>query len=160
MEFIFDPNVNRITNMQLCRLCMDDFVRSRERKWMLDGEAYYVVDNPGIMTRKMIRYRENKATKKIEAVPDPAKPNNRRAHGFMHILVEDKVNYLLSKPYTLSCEQSEAFLDKVQAVLGKKFQEKRFVKLGKTASNGGLAWLHPYIDEDGNFKTMIIPPEQ
>ena len=92
MDLLFDPNRNRMTNMQLCRLYMDEFVKSRERKWMLDGEAYYVVDNPGIMNRKMFRYQENKSTGKIKAIPDPVKPNNKRAHGFMHSLVEDKVN--------------------------------------------------------------------
>lgn len=156
MEIVFDPNVNRMTNMQLCRLYMDEFVKSKERKWMLDGEAYYVVDNPGIMNRKMMRYQENKATGKIEAVPDPAKPNNKRAHGFMHILVEDKVNYLLSKPYTLTCEDAKEYLELVKNVLGKTFQEKRLMRLGVDASNGGIAWLHPYIDEEGQFKTMII----
>lgn len=37
MDILFDPNKNRMTNMQLCRLYMDEFVRSSERKWMLDG---------------------------------------------------------------------------------------------------------------------------
>ena len=39
MDIVFDPNKNRMTNMQLCRLYMDEFVRSKERRWMLDGEA-------------------------------------------------------------------------------------------------------------------------
>ena len=56
--------------MQLCRLYMDEFVRSSERKWMLDGEAYYRVDNPEIMNRKMYRYREDKTTGQIEKVLD------------------------------------------------------------------------------------------
>ena len=160
MGIVFNPNINRMTNMQLCRLYIDEFVHSKERKWMLDGEAYYVVDNPGIMNRKMMRYQENKATGKIEAVPDPAKPNNKRAHGFMHILVEDKVNYLLSKPYTLTCKEAEEYLEQVKDVLGKTFQEKRLMRLGVDASNGGIAWLHPYINEEGQFKTMIIKPGQ
>ena len=70
MDILFDPNKNRMTHMQLCRLYMDEFVRSSERKWMLDGEAYYRVDNPEIMNRKMYRYREDKATGQIEKVLD------------------------------------------------------------------------------------------
>ncbi len=158
MDIILSPNENRMTNMQLCQMYIDEFVKSDERKWMLDGEAYYVVDNPGIMNRKMFRYQENKATGKIEAVPDPAKPNNKRAHGFMHILVEDKVNYLLSKPFAMTCEDSDDYLEMVKVALGKKFQEKRLMRLGVDASNGGISWLHPYIDENGQFKTMIIKP--
>lgn len=160
MDIIFDPNKNRMTHMQLCRLYMDEFIKSRERKWMLDGEAYYVVDNPAIMNRKMYRYQENKATGRIDRILDLAKPNNRRAHGFMHILVEDKVNYLLSKPFTLSCEGSEDYLQMVKDAIGKTFQAKRLMRLGVDASNGGLSWLHPYIDENGAFRTMIIKPGQ
>ena len=160
MDLLFDPNRNKMTNMQLCRLYIDEFVKSKERKWMLDGEAYYVVDNPGIMNRKMFRYQENKATGKIEAVPDLAKPNNKRAHGFMHILIEDKVNYLLSKPYSMTCEEAEEYLKLVRDVLGKTFQAKLLMRLGVDASNGGISWLHPYIDEEGKFRTMIIKPGQ
>ena len=36
MDIVFNPNINRMTNMQLCRLYMDEFVKSKERKWMLD----------------------------------------------------------------------------------------------------------------------------
>lgn len=160
MDILFDPNINRLSNMELCRLYMDEFVKSKERKMMLDGEAYYKVDNPEIMNRKMYRYKENKATKEIERIEDKAKPNNKRAHGFMYVLIEDKVNYLLSKPYTLACNGADEYLKLVQEALGKMFQEKRLMKLGVKASNGGIGWLHPYINEDGAFKTMIIPPEQ
>lgn len=160
MDIVFKPDENCMTNMQLCRLYMDEFVRSKERRWMLDGEAYYKVDNPGIMNRKMFRYQENQATGEIEAVPDFAKPNNKRAHGFMYILVEDKVNYLLSKPCTMTCTGAEEYLELVREALGKRFQAKRLMRLGVDASNGGIAWLHPYIDEKGTFCTMTVKPGQ
>lgn len=159
MNIVFDPNVNRMTDMQLCRLYIDEFLKSTERKWMLDGEAYYVVENPEIMNRKMYRYRKNPATGSAERVVDSAKPNNRRAHGFMYVLVEDKVNYLLSKPFTLSCNE-EGYLQQVKNILGKSFQAKRLMRLGVDASNCGISWLHPYIDEKGKFQTMIVKPEQ
>ena len=157
---VFDNSLNKMTEKEFAAFLISEYTKSPRRSEMIEGPEYYRADNTEIVHRKRFRFKEDPATGQIMRINDKGKPNNRRAHGFMHMFVEDKVNYLLSKPYTLSCEQSEAFLDKVQAVLGKKFQEKRFVKLGKTASNGGLAWLHPYIDEDGNFKTMIIPPEQ
>jgi SPP1 family phage portal protein len=160
MDILFDPNINRLSNMELCRLYMDEFIKSKERAMMLAGEAYYRVDNPEIMSRKMYRYQENKGTGAIEKIEDKAKPNNKRAHGFMHVLIEDKVNYLLSKQYTLACKGADDYLKLVQDTIGKMFQEKRLMKLGVKSSNGGISWLHPYINEDGAFKTMIIPPEQ
>ena len=157
---VFDNSINRMTERELAAFLISDFIRSPERRDMIDGQAYYRTDNPEIMHRRRFRFKEDPGTGNIIRVVDKAKPNNRRAHGFMHMFVEDKVNYLLSKPYTLSCEKSQEFLDKVNLILSKTFQQKRMIKLGKTASNGGIAWLHPYIDEDGSFRTMIIPPEQ
>ena len=151
---------DEMDNRKVVEMLIKTFLNSPDRKRMIDGNAYYMADNPDIMHRKMFRFRENKATGEIERVPDRAKPNNRRAHAFMHLMVEDKVNYLLSKPYTLSCEKSDGFLEKVKDVLGNKFQEKRLMKLGVMASNSGIAWLHPYIDENGAFKTIVIPGEQ
>lgn len=155
---VFDNSINKMTEKELAAFLISDFVRSPERREMTDGAAYYRADNTEIMHRRRYRFKEDPSGK-IVKIEDKAKPNNRRAHGFMHMFVEDKINYLLSKPYTLNCE-SQAFLDKAQAVLGESFQEKRFMRLGEKASNGGIAWLHPYINEEGNFKTMVIPPEQ
>ena len=143
-------------NRKVVEMLIKNFLDSPERKRMIDGNAYYMADNPEIMHRKMFRFRENKATGEIERILDRAKPNNRRAHAFMHLMVEDKVNYLLSKPYTMSCEQSDGFLEKVKDVLGKKFQEKRLMKLLVAASvPGNTRWrtsvlgteaLTPYMD--------------
>lgn len=159
MNYIFDPNKNKMTDMQLAKLYVDEFLRSPERKMMLDGEAYYVVENPEIMNRKMYRYQET-AGGEPQRVVDPARPNNKRAHGFMHEQVEDKINYLLAKPYTLTCDGHEEYLDQVQKLLGRHFQDKRFMKLGVDASNGGIGWLHVYIDEKGDLKTVTIKPGQ
>ena len=47
----------------------------------------------------------------------------------------------------------------VKQTLGKRFQYQ-LTQLGYEASNKGIGWLQVYIDEEGNFKTMIIPAEQ
>ena len=116
---------------------------------MLDGEAYYRVDNPEIMNRKMYRYREDKTTGQIERVLDKSKPNNKRAHGFMHLLVEDKVNYLLAKPYTLTCEESEEYLAMVQDALGKNFQDRRLMRLGAMRVSHGCTHTLTRMGDSG-----------
>ncbi|SHH54743.1 phage portal protein, SPP1 family [Caloranaerobacter azorensis DSM 13643] len=148
---IFDNSVNMLTKEEIIKIFIDEFNASKERKMMLDGERYYRVEND-ILNRKMIRYEDEKP------VIDETKTNNRLAHGFMHLLVDDKVNYLLSKPYTLTCDD-EKYLEAVKQTLGKRFQ-KKLTQLGTEASNKGIAWLHVYIDGSGQFKTMKIPSEQ
>lgn len=148
---IFNNSVNMLTKEELIKIYIAEFNTSKERKLMTKGENYYKVEND-ILNRKMYRY-ENE-----QPVEDETKANNRLSHGFMKTLVDDKVNYLLLKPYTLTCED-ESYLSKVEETLGNRFQ-KRLSQLGIEASNKGIAWLHVYINSEGHFKMLKIPSEQ
>lgn len=147
----FRNDINMLTREDLIKIEIDEFNLSKERQLMIKGEQYYRVEND-ILDRKMIRYEDE------QPVLDETKANNRLAHGFMHNLVDDKINYLLTKPYTMTCENSD-YLKLVQETLGKRFQ-KRLSQLGNEASNKGIAWLHVYIDDVGQFKTMKMESEQ
>jgi SPP1 family phage portal protein len=149
MDFI--NNINELTTEEIIQIYIDEFEASKERKLMIKGDSYYRVEND-ILNRQMIRY-ENELP-----VPDETKTNHKLAHGFMHEFVEDKVNYLLSKPYTMECKD-EAYLKLAQDTLGKRFQHK-LVQLGTDCSNKGTAWSYEYIDSQGKFKTMKTPSEQ
>lgn len=148
---MFNNSVNILTMPELIKIQIDEFNTSPERQLMLKGEAYYKVEND-ILSRQMIRYEDE------QPVVDETKTNNKLAHGFMHEMVEDKVNYLLRKPYSLECEDAQ-YLKAVTNTLGKRFQ-KRLAQLGTESSNKGIAWLYPYINSKGDFKTMLIPSEQ
>lgn len=149
MEFKNDIDI--LTTPELIKIYIDEFETSAQRQLMLKGEKYYRVEND-ILDRKMHRY-ENE-----QLVIDDTKANHRLAHGFMHEFVEDKVNYLLSKPYTMECED-EDYLKLVKDTLGKRFQHK-LVQLGTECSNKGIAWTYEYIDEHGKKKSKKIPSEQ
>ena len=148
---IFNNSINMLTTEELIKIYIDEFEESKERKLMTKGENYYKVEND-ILNRKMYRY-ENE-----QPVEDETKVNNRLAHGYMKTLVDDKVNYLLLKPYTLTCED-EKYIETVEDVLGNRFQ-KRLSQLGIEASNKGIAWLHVFINSEGKFKMLKIPSEQ
>lgn len=148
---VFNNSINLLTRAELIKIYIDEFNASKERKLMLKGEKYYKVEND-IKDRKMYRYEDEKP------IEDETKANNKLIHGFMHTLVEDKVNYLLVKPFTMECED-DAYLKSVQETLGKRFQ-KKLSQLGTETSNKGIAWLHVYIDSMGQFKQIKIPSEQ
>lgn len=141
---------NSIDNNKIISL-INDFNSSTKRQWMLKGQKYYEVEND-IFNRKI--------TKKIQGteVEETYRANNKLAHSKYKIMVDEKVSYLLSRDYTLTCEDKE-YLRKVKDVLGKYFQYQ-LSGLGYEASNKGIAWQQVYIDEDGNFNTMMIPSEQ
>lgn len=148
---MFNNSINLLTQEELIKIYIDEFNISKERRLMIKGEEYYKVEND-ILKRKMIRYEDE------SPVEDTTKPNNTLAHGFMKNLIDDKVNYLLSKPYTMSCDD-ENYLKSIQKLLGKRFQ-KILSKLGIESSNKGIGWLHIYVNPKGEFKLMKIPSEQ
>lgn len=138
-------NSNRILEL------INEFNNSNKRKLMLTGQRYYEVDND-ILKRKMTRKVKGKV------ITEDFKANNKLAHSKYKGMVDEKVAYLLSRPYTLDCDQKD-YLEKVKECLGKHFQYT-LSGLGYEASNKGIGWLHIYIDEKGKFKTMLIDSEQ
>lgn len=141
---------NSLTDNKVVAL-INDFNSSKKRQLMTVGQKYYEVDND-ILKRKI--------TKKVKGteIEETYKANNKLAHSKYKNMVDEKVAYLLSRDYSLSCENEE-YVKKVKDVLGKHFQYQ-LSGLGYEASNKGIAWLQAYVDLEGNFKTMIIPSEQ
>ncbi|EJO5347310.1 phage portal protein [Clostridium botulinum] len=132
-------------------LMINDFNNSNKRSWMTIGDRYYKVEND-IFNRKITRIVKG------TEVEETYKANNKLAHSKYKNMVDEKVAYLLSKDYALKCDD-ESYVEKVKDVLGKHFQYQ-LSGLGYEASNKGIAWLQAYIDEEGKFRTMIMPSEQ
>ena len=130
---------------------IDEFNSSNKRNWMVTGDKYYRVQND-INSRVIYRHTES------GDIEDRTKANNKLAHGLVKNLVDEKIGYLLTKDYSLNCDD-KAYIEKIKDILGKYFQYT-LSNLGVEASSKGIAWMQVYIDEQGKFKTMIIPSEQ
>lgn len=127
---------------------VSEFLDSKKIIWMNIGDRYYEVDND-IKKRKMKRYVDGRV------LEEKNKANNQLAHASYKNMVDEKVAYIFAKEYTLDCKD-KAYLEKVQEVLGKRFKH-HLMRTGYDASNHGIAWWHPHIDEQGNFKIMLVP---
>lgn len=143
--------VNNEMNDERVIALINEFKTSEMRKLMTVGQRYYEVDND-INKRKQFKTVNGR---KIEIT---YRANHKLAHPMYKNMVDEKIEYLLSKPYTLKCD-NEPYVIQIKEILGKKFS-RTLTKLGYEASNKGIGWLHPYIDENGKFKTMVIPTEQ
>lgn len=148
---LFNNHINMMSTEDILLNEIEEFNSSDKRSWMITGDKYYRVDND-INNRRMIRHTED------GTIEDKTKANNKLSHGFAKNLVDEKIAYLLTKPYSLQCDNEE-YINKVKDVLGKYFQYT-LSNLGNEASNKGIAWLQVYVDEQGKFKTMLIPSEQ
>src|SRR5699024_8227808 len=118
---------------------------------MVDGVNYYEVENDILRRRQYI-------IKDGVRVVDETKPNNRIPNGYHKLLVDQKVSYMVGKPIDFSSED-ESLLEHVNESMGEKWDDIA-AELVKGASNKGIEWLHPFIDEDGTFDYIIIPAEQ
>lgn len=130
------------------------FMGGKQRQLMITGEKYYLVDND-INTEKKDYHIDKKTG---SPVPNINQANNKLAHAMYKNMVDEKVSYLFTKEYTLSCDDTE-YLSKVQKQLGERFKYKLSL-LGYEASNKGIGWLHPYIAPDGTFKLQVVSCEQ
>ncbi|WP_237660905.1 phage portal protein [Tepidanaerobacter sp. GT38] len=148
---LFRNDINIMTTEEILYNEIKEFNASDKRAWMVTGDRYYRCEND-IYNRRIVRHTES------GDIEDKSKANNKLAHGFVKNLVDEKIGYLLTKDYALKCDNEE-YIKKVKDVLGKYFQYT-LTRLGYEASNKGIAWLQVYINEQGQFGTMLIPSEQ
>ena len=123
---------------------------SPQRKLMLDGKRYYDGDHD-ILRRKREVIVENGAR-----MEDTNLPNNKLVDNQFAKMVDQKTNYLLSKPITYESE-NEAYNKLLADILGAGFQRK-LRNVGVDAFCGGGSWLYVYIGADGNLKFQRFSP--
>lgn len=119
---------------------------------MVEGVNYYL--NKGEITKRNIYVYDENGNKTV----DSDATNNKLPSGWHKLLVDQKVSYLVGDPVTIG-SKSEKDISAIQETLGEEFEDV-LPELVKNASNKGKDWLHPYIDEEGNFDYIVIPSEE
>ncbi len=117
---------------------------------MIDGDMYYDYEQAIKHKKRLVIGQDG------QMVEDAHLPNNRWLDNQYADMVDQKNNYLLAKPITIKTE-NQIYADALKLIFNKSFH--RLVKnLGKDSYNGGIAWLYPYYDEQGNFKFKKFHP--
>ena len=125
------------------------WLESKVRDEQLLGEKYYDGDHDILRReKKMIG-----ADGTLVTVNNIA--NNQLIDNQYRKLVDQKTNYVLGKPLTLATSKDE-YLKLLVKVFTKAVHRQLRV-LAQYAVDGGIAWLYPHYDEDGNFKLMVFP---
>lgn len=126
------------------------FIQSPERKMMIDGDMYYDYDQAILRKKRMVIGKDG------QLVEDIHLPNNKFIDNQYAAMVDQKVNYLLSKPITFKTK-NKAYAEAIKQIFNKRFH--RLVKnVGKDSYNGGITWLYPYYNEDGELKFKKFHP--
>jgi len=132
-----------MTPAQIVAGLIEEFKSSLAYKDMVQGKAYY--DNDNDIRRRVIYRYENDVK-----VPDDDATNNRISHPFMKNAVDEKVSYLLGNPVTFNTDEEgeeQPLQEIVNRVLDEDFDDA-LIDYAREASNGGIAWLHGFIDTD------------
>lgn len=118
------------------------------RKLMFTGEKYYegIQD---ILFRKREVIGEDSSMVEVDYLP-----NNRVVDNKFAELVDQKTNYLLSKPITFDTD-NDAFNKALGEVFNKSFLNK-LKNGGVDAYCQGLFWMYVYYDETGNLAFQKI----
>lgn len=126
------------------------FIKSPERKHMIDGDLYYDYEQDIKKKKRMVIGKDGVMMEDIHL------PNNKFMDNVYAEMVDQKNNYLLAKPLTFKTE-NQAYAEALKKVFNKTFH--RLLKnIGKDSYNGGIAWLYPYYDEQGVFKFKRFHP--
>lgn len=129
---------------------IDRWKHSHKRKIMIDGERYYNGDHD-ILQRKREVIVEDGAR-----MEDTNLPNNKLIDNQFAKMVDQKTNYLLSKPITYESEDSK-YDELLAGIFNAKFQ--RILRNGGVdAFCGGGSWLYIYIDDKGKLQFQRFAP--
>jgi SPP1 family phage portal protein len=129
-----------------------EWLKSDERKSMLQGKRYYRVKNDILDNRRKAIGADGRLVN-AENLAD-----NRIPHGFVRKLVDQKTGYLLARPFEATTKD-KAYQQELDNFFDKAFK-RRLKNVGKDAINCGKGWLQVYYNESGELSTMKLPPEE
>ena len=122
---------------------------SKERSEQLLAEKYYDGDHDILRREKKVIGADGQ----LITINNVA--NNRLVDNQYRKLVDQKTNYVLGKPMTIATFKGE-YLELLNKVFTKNVHRQLRV-LAQYAIDGGIAWLYPYYDSNGQFRISIFP---
>ncbi len=125
---------------------------SPRRMEILTGRRYYEGFHD-ILSRKRQVIGESGELVEVTNLPNAHIVDNQYKK-----LVDQKTNYALGKPITIAGD-NEKYVKELEKLFNKNFHRKLRV-LGKMAIEGGIAWMHPYYDSEGDLKFKVFPGDE
>lgn len=140
-RLILEGGRNGMTELQFFAAEIKEWKDSRRRKDQLTGDLYYLGKHDILKRQRTIIGKDGKLQVATNL------PNNRLVNNQYALMVDQKTNYLVGKPFTTNCE-NKAYVNLLSRVFNKRFY--RLLKyVCEDALNGGLGWIYLYYDERG-----------
>lgn len=140
----------KVENMEIRKLeyLINQWLSSKVRVDQLNGERYYR-GNQDILAKKRKAIVEGGRLEEVNNLVNSKLVDNQYAK-----MVDQKVNYILAKKPTFTCEN-----EKVIKLFGNKFL-RTLRNLGEDSLNGGIGWIYPYFDKEGKLQFRKFEPSE
>lgn len=138
-----------VSDIKYLELVLRKWLESKTREEQLLAEKYYDGDHDILKREKKVIGADGN----LITINNVA--NNKLVDNQYRKLVDQKTNYVLGKPITIATPKDE-YLKLLYKVFNKNVH-RQLRTLAQYAVDGGIAWLHPHYDEEGNFKVMVFP---
>lgn len=131
---------------------LNDYRSSKDYEEIATSYEYYN-NRQEILYKKRLGIGEVKGTREvIENLP-----NNKIMRNQYAVLVDQKKNYLLTRPIGVSSENKN-YQEKLQEELFDFKFHKLIKSVGRDSLLANMGYIYPYIDKEGNFKLMKFDP--
>lgn len=141
----------KMSEIQFMEKELDKWLSSPERQLMIQGERYYNGDHDILRKERSIINNDTGEKILLQGLP-----NNQIVDNQYRKMVNQKKNYLLGKPITITTDD-ETYLDYVKGIFNKRFMRMLKNLLGDSI-NGGKAWLYIGYDEAGELQIRKFKP--
>lgn len=122
------------------------------KKNMAEGVRYYDIENDILKAELNVTYIGERKVYDKNKIVDPL------TSSFHQTLVDQKVGYIAGKPLTFS-HKDKNYSDKLRVLLGDKFDDL-LVEWLTGAANKAVEFVHPFINEEGQFDYILSEAEQ
>ena len=130
-----------------------EFKTSKIFSWMSIAEDYYVNDND------IIKKKRKALNAKGQLIEDKLLPNNILTHPSLRNMIDEKVNYVFGKPFTIKCE-NDTFRQILEDEIFTPKLRKRIKNLATDAYKKGISYLQPTFDKEGKLDFKLKTGDQ
>ena len=148
-RLIIEGGRTGLTELQFFALELKEWLASPKRRDQIAGDDYYRGKHD-ILFRKRQIIGEDGKLQTVENLP-----NNKLIDNQYALMVDQKTNYLVGKPFTVNCE-NKALVDALKKVFDRKFY--RLLKyIAEDSLKTSIGWLFPYYNAKGEMAFKHFP---
>lgn len=162
---------NKFSESELIKTIISEDLNSEKKKKMQEGERYYCCEQDVLQKDFRVRHfsetyknKEGVEEERIKLISNPNRSNYHVVCPFHHVLVEQKVSYLVARePSVLVRGEKGEDVSEYERCMAKLTGEEFNAVLYEWligAANKGIEYVHMYYDREGNLHYCVVPAEE